>query len=186
MYLPTFVIASYDREGDAATLNDRSIWHYNWNMYDETEDKTIKDVESVNCTELVHSWTDISKEERAEIVHEIPSAYSLCPNLTYFVVRMSKNIWETQDYLALEVSPTDKTDSFKGTSAIYVQDIVRYFDPDLYKEKGYQQPIAESPQIYTLFSDRGYLAYKEISRREITFFDFSWLDLSSITLFDFG
>ena len=107
VYLPTFVIASYDREGDSATLNDRSIWQYTWNMYDETDDGTIKDVASVNCTELVLSWTDISQEERDDIIHEIPSLYSLCPNLTYFVVRMSKNIWETQDYLALEVLPTD-------------------------------------------------------------------------------
>ena len=66
---------------DIIDVNNKDVWSWQW-----VENATGKTVETVNCKDLIESWTDLSSDERAALVAETQDDYMLCPKMDSFKV----------------------------------------------------------------------------------------------------
>ena len=71
-------------------------------------------------------------------------------------------------------------------TSIYVSEMTHFFNPDEFKELGYQRSIALSETLVYPTFDKSQILYKFISQTTVELFDFSWIDTSSIQMLNFG
>ena len=140
--MPTLITASYsNHQPDLLTYNDSTLATWQWKHYDSLYGKGTE-LETVKCVDLIESWTHLTQAERAEFVHELPLPIALCPNMTDFMVSGGTM---GRSWLQLTIEPTEAGKAFLGWSSVYQTDITRFFEPSLYKEKGWLE-ILQSDQ----------------------------------------
>ena len=66
---------------DIIDVNNEDVWSWQW-----VENATGKTVETINCKDLIESWTDLSSDERAALIAETQDDYMLCPKMDTFKV----------------------------------------------------------------------------------------------------
>ena len=116
-YLPTFVLYSVNNKRVALpSLNDASLNNWTWKQYSGGSQKIVTVLDTISCKDLINSWTQFSEVERAAYLRELPSKFSLCPNITEFKVR-GGTMGDT--WLELSIVPTEEGEKFSGWTSIY-------------------------------------------------------------------
>ena len=106
------------------------------------------DINTIPCTELIESWTDISQAERDNYMEELISPNVLCPNLTEFSVKGGETS-AIRLSLSLVVYPTEEGRLYTGLTFVASADITKYFSAGDYKSLGFQEAITlEQQGIY--------------------------------------
>ena len=106
---------------EAIEINNEDVWEWNWTDYNDT-------IQTVDCEDLIDSWTDMKLSERLALKAELPSTHFLCPNTTSFNV-LGGSLGDI--HLELEVYALQSTKDL-GVNAIFVIEISRAFDPESY------------------------------------------------------
>ena len=87
------------------------------------------EIQTVKCTDLIDSWTDLDLGERAALKDELLDADNfLCPNITSFQVKGGAGGGTN---LNLSVSAKESTTEL-GLSGIFVCELSRVFSPEFY------------------------------------------------------
>ena len=86
---------------DLPRINDEELFTFEWRLYKNVIlwDK----IESINCKELIDSWTDLSEAERKMLKKEISYNFQLCPNITEFYMLTNPDPFK---WLELKIRPT--------------------------------------------------------------------------------
>ena len=105
-------------------MNSSTFWEWTW-LIDEKK----VGIETVDCIEMVNSWTDVPKGERDSIIDELqastisitnwlPSRGNtlLCPNLTSFDVHGGQ--FPTSS-LSLSLERTEAGKAYPGVHTVY-------------------------------------------------------------------
>ena len=61
-FLPTFGVVSRTHESDQYFFNDKDLVTWEWYMTDTQDEVVHYGVETVDCSELVDSWTELSED----------------------------------------------------------------------------------------------------------------------------
>ena len=69
---------------------------------------------------------------------------------------------------------------------VYLREISHYFNAEFYNDNQYLDSVALTQELYYLETGKKFEIARYISETETEYYDFMWLDTSSITLLDFG
>ena len=99
-------------------FNNMDYWTIKWYRDSEEAD----DIKTVDCKELINSWTDIAEGERESLLEEIDLQPfpMLCPNVTSFEV--SSGEFATKS-LGMSLDRTQAGLDFDGVHGIYSVEI---------------------------------------------------------------
>jgi len=99
---------------------------------------------------------------------------------------VSGSLFPTQS-LSLLIEPKEEAKSFTGKHYLFLEDITRTFDATSYRKNGFKEPVSAREFAIVIDDfDANYLVKKEISKTTIEYYDFEWLDTSSISIHDFS
>lgn len=68
-FLPTVAIARLDDDFKPFDFNNQDDWFIQFTM--NWSNGTYIDVDSINCSDLISSWTGITEEEKADFIKEL-------------------------------------------------------------------------------------------------------------------
>ena len=114
---------------------------------------------------------------------EIFSSNQICPNVTEFQVKGSYR-GEYSFYASVEFTAAGL--AYNGTHFAYTTDVSRNFNADEYRKNGFQTPVSATDDGFAMNRDGTMIYQKLLSKTDVNYFNFSWLDTSSISMFDFG
>ena len=80
-FLPSLQIISQDFDTGKVTFNNEDFFEIYWS---QKVNKEVQLLETVNCKDLIDSWSDMSQKEKDNIKQEFDQFATLCPNITNF------------------------------------------------------------------------------------------------------
>ena len=180
-FLPTVAIARLDDDFKLFDFNNLDDWLIQFTM--NWSNGTYIELPSINCSDLINSWTSITEEEKAEFINELAfKNQMLCPNTTSFFVEGTDYGEANLDVII--ISNPDISESALINSVVLTSDITRYFNPQHYSESGHQGAIALDPDVYFMINGTVAEKAKYIEQTDIHFYSFEWLDTSAFSAFD--
>ena len=92
-YLPTYELMVFDTEiseDEPISFNDRNVTRQTWTQYsvDSSGMQIESTYSSINCRDLIQSWTHLLESERNDLIDELPSQNnSMCPDVEHLMVQ---------------------------------------------------------------------------------------------------
>ena len=123
--------------------NSEELWEWTW-LKSNFE---VLDVDTLNCVDVVKSWTDVDEGERDSILNELETLDSsfLCPNFTSF--ELLAGLFPAEG-LYLNLTRTAEGKAYDGNHFVYQIDVTQYFTADFYNENGFQNAIVLQEDEY--------------------------------------